>query len=145
MNNFGDHSSHSIKVRVSTTEFHKRLPILPGDHVEIVNDHEGPWIVVHKMNDLHYYGRQPLEAPTYPNFKPPYVVPRSSRDPNRPLPSCYWGGALEGEFAVETEKINEGYVAADRLCETRTTGFKYGNHTCGFGRVSLIFYLNQNA
>ena len=137
MNNYGDHSSHSIKVKSSDEAFQEHCPIQPGDNVEIVNDHEGSWYVLENINDLHYWGRPPLAAATHPNFHPEYELPRSARDPNQVIASCYFGGSHDAPFAVPTEEINDNYVKADRRCEHRTNGFRYGNHTGGKGRVSL--------
>ena len=137
MNNFGDHSSHSIKLRATASAIRQCLFFPPGEPVEIYYDHEGPWYVVEEINDLHYYGRKELEMPTVPNFKPIYQVPRSRRDPGTVIRSCYWRGDLEGDFAVPQTEINKGYVKVDRLCEWRTCGFQFGNHTCGRGRVSF--------
>ena len=139
MNSFGDHVSHSLKVRVSLAAFRNYRPIYPGDRVEIIQDHEGRWHVLEDIKELHYYGREALPAATVPDFKPNYEHPRSIKDPSKILKSSYFRGALRGSFAVPAERIDQSYVMADRLVEIRTCQFRFGAHTDGISRVS--FYI----
>ena len=136
MNNYGDHCSHSIKVRVSLAAFRMYRPLEPGDPVEIVQDHEGKWYVLSDIKELHYHGRERLPDATVPDFKPSYQHPRSTKDPTKLLKSPYFRGALRGSFAVSVRRINQAYEAVDRLSEYRTCLFRFGAHADGFSRVS---------
>ena len=135
MNNYGEQVSSWLKVKVSAAVLLDNPLYPPGTDIEIYHDHEGPWYVTDRMNDLHYLGRAKLAAPTHPNFKAEYTIPRSTKDPTRQQKSLYWKGALKGCFGIAVSRIRRFYIVVNRRVEPPTQGFRYGAHNTGTAKV----------
>ena len=135
MNNYGDQVSNSLKIKVCG-EVLRANPLFHRDEeVERVHDHEGPWKVTDRSNNLHYIGRKALPKATYPETYAYYKSPPDPKDPTVPAKSTFWKGATSGKYSITDARVGKFYKIVDRQTEVQTQGFRFSAGNQGTGRV----------
>ena len=137
MNSYGDQVSHDLKLKVCAKVLRESSVFPPGVEVERIHDHEGPWKVTDRAQNLHYLGREPLPEPTHPDFQPPFKSPCHPKDPSKLVGTTYWKNATTGKYNISDERIAKYYNTVDRRYDIQTRGFRFSTGNQGSGRVSV--------